>query len=131
MGVTMTRINVGVHPKELSRQHLIAEHREITRIPNCIRKGRFNTQGIPKEFTLGKGHVKFFYFKLAYLKRRYIMLYEECKKRGYEVTNKSNAFEGINEEHFQDYFPSDSDRQKILQRIAEKQAAERQIRASY
>ena len=33
----MTRINVGILPKELSNKHLIAEHREIKRIPNCIK----------------------------------------------------------------------------------------------
>jgi hypothetical protein len=32
----MTRINVGVHPSELSTKHLIAEHREIKRIPNNV-----------------------------------------------------------------------------------------------
>ena len=33
----MTRINVGIPPAELTGKHLIAEHREIKRIPNCIK----------------------------------------------------------------------------------------------
>ena len=67
----MTRINVGIQPVELTDQHLIAEHREIKRIPNCVAKGKYNMEGIPDKFKLGTGHVKFFYNKLLYLKFRY------------------------------------------------------------
>jgi len=118
----ITRINVGVSPVELNRQHLLAEHREITRIPNAIRSGRFSDKGIPTEFTLGKGHVKFFYYRLSYLKRRYYELYQECKRRGYNVTAKHGAFlrEGIQPNHWQDYTPTDRDRQIIQQRIEER-----------
>ena len=38
----MTRINVGISPAELNDKHLIAEHREIKRIPNCVAKGKYN-----------------------------------------------------------------------------------------
>ena len=64
----MTRINIGIPPKQLTNKHLIAEHREIKRIPNVISKGKYNLKSIPPEFTLGKGHVSFFYDKLQYLK---------------------------------------------------------------
>ena len=74
----MTRINCGIPPAELVDKHLIAEHREIKRIPNCIKKGRYNLTGQPDKFTLGTGHVKFFYDKLGYLKRRYESIYKEC-----------------------------------------------------
>ena len=63
----MTRINVGILPSELTDKHLLAEHREIKRIPNCIVKGKYNMNGIPDKFKLGTGHVKFFYNKLFYL----------------------------------------------------------------
>ena len=46
----MTRINVGIPPEELTDKHLLAEHREIKRIPNCIAKGKYNMDGIPKRF---------------------------------------------------------------------------------
>ena len=36
----MTRVNVGIPPVELVDQHLLAEHREIKRIPNCVAKGK-------------------------------------------------------------------------------------------
>ena len=74
----MTRINVGIHPSELPIKMLIAEHREIKRIPNCIKSGRYSLTDIPANFTLGQGHVKFFYNKLAYLRKRYEMIYKTC-----------------------------------------------------
>ena len=60
----MTRINAGILPKDLTSKHLIAEHREIKRIPNCVGKGKYNMDNIPDKFKLGTGHVKFFYNKL-------------------------------------------------------------------
>lgn len=88
----MTRINAGIPVEELSDRHLLAEHREIKRIPNMIASGRAKLENIPEKFTLGKGHVKFFYNKLLYLKERYKQLYRESKKRGFNVTNFIGAF---------------------------------------
>lgn len=87
----MTRINV-VPPWELSDAHLLAEHRELKRIPNCIAKGRYSLSNMPSEYTLWTGHVKFFYDKLGWLYERYTLLYKECIKRGFNVTNFSEAF---------------------------------------
>ena len=116
----MTRINVGVQPEELNDQHLIAEHREIKRIPNCVAKGKYNMEGIPDKFKLGTGHVKFFYDKLLYLKRRYDSLFDECRKRGFNVQNYSNAWRGSPRHLMNDYTPTDRDRAIIRQRIKEK-----------
>ena len=80
----MTRINL-VPPSELCDQHLLAEHRELTRIPNAVAKGKFNLQGQPMDYKLGEGHVRFFFNKLAFLKRRYDELHQECKARGFNV----------------------------------------------
>ena len=115
----MTRINVGILPKELSDKHLIAEHREIKRIPNCISKGRYNMDGIPDRFKLGTGHVKFFYDKLSYLKDRYVSLYDECTRRGFNVQNYIKAWDSIPKELMGDYKPTDNDRKLIQQRIIE------------
>ncbi len=82
----MTRINV-VPPSELCDQHLIAETRELTRIPNAVVRGKFNMVGQPKEYTLGAGHVKFFYDKLGFLRSRYRDLIAECVFRGINFTN--------------------------------------------
>ncbi|QGM81304.1 pyrimidine dimer DNA glycosylase/endonuclease V [Otariodibacter oris] len=80
----MTRINV-VPVTELCDQHLLAEHRELTRIPNAVAKGKYNLNGQPLDYKLGEGHVRFFFNKLTFLKRRYDALHEECKKRGFNV----------------------------------------------
>ena len=116
----MTRINVGILPKELSDKHLIAEHREIKRIPNCISKGRYNMDGIPDRFKLGKGHVKFFYNKLFYLFKRYIELYTECKNRGFNVQNYAKAWDYTPDELLNNYEPTKRDRLIVQQRINEK-----------
>ena len=116
----MTRINVGIHPAELVNQHLIAEHREIKRIPNCIAKGKYNMEGQPNRFKLGTGHVKFFYDKLSYLKDRYEMLYMECVRRGFNVQNYISAWDNIPEELMGDYQPTEEDRKIIQQRIKER-----------
>ena len=116
----MTRINEGIPPIELANQHLIAEHREIKRIPNCIAKGKYNMEGIPERFKLGTGHVKFFYNKLLYLKNRYIKLYEECIKRGFNVQNYINAWDNVPQELMNDYKVKANDIRIIRERINEK-----------
>ena len=80
----MTRINL-VPPAELCDQHLLAEHRELTRIPNAVAKGKYHLKGQPAEYKLGEGHVRFFFNKLTFLKKRYDALHAECKARGFNV----------------------------------------------
>lgn len=116
----MTRINVGVKPSELCDKHLLAEAREIKRIPNCISKGRFNMKGQPETFTLGTGHVKFFYDKCGYLLKRYNGLYNECIKRGFNVTDFSGAWDDVPLEMMGNYTPTSQDRFIVMQRINER-----------
>ena len=116
----MTRINVGIPPAGLNGKHLIAEHREIKRIPNLVNRGRYSLDNQPDKFKLGTGHVKFFYDKLLYLKRRYDALYNECRKRGFNVQNYSSAWKGSPKHLMNDYTPISADRKIILQRINEK-----------
>ncbi len=116
----MTRINAGIPPKQLSRQHLIAEHREIVRIPNTIKSGKAVIQDIPAQFTLGKGHVKFFYNKLKFLHIRYDALYKECIARGYNMTWFGEAFQDLPPELYKDYKPTAEAKALIKQRIIER-----------
>ena len=116
----MTRINVGIPTKELVDKHLMAEHREIKRIPNCVAKGKFDMKGQPKVFTLGTGHVKFSYDKLGYLKRRYEELYAECITRGFNVQYYGDAWNGVPIELMGDYTPTNTDREIIRERISER-----------
>ena len=84
----MTRINV-INPHILTDQHLLAEHRELTRIPNNILSGKLNIpKDIPKKYLLGTGHVKFFVNKLLWLCSRYSSIHTECIRRGFKVTYK-------------------------------------------
>lgn len=96
----MTRINV-VPVGELCDQHLLAEHRELTRIPNMILSGKLKDHydDRPLQYTLGKGHVKFFTNKVGWLFIRYIQLHKEAIKRGFDVVFKFpdiNQFTGEN-----------------------------------
>ena len=73
----MTRINSDLDPKRLKRMHLVAELREITMVPAALRrsiqarKADDIQKNIPKDFTLNKGHVTFFYDKLKFLIKRF------------------------------------------------------------
>jgi len=83
----MTRINC-VPVAELCDQHLLAEFREITRVPNQILTGKLRTDysDKPQFYTMGKGHVKFFVEKGHYLHQRYLQLTSECRRRGFNIT---------------------------------------------
>ena len=117
----MTRINAGISVNKLSDKHLIAEHREIKRIPNAISKGKFNMKGQPDKFILGIGHVKFFYDKCGYLFSRYSSLYQECLKRGFNVTYFGSAWDNVPKEMMGDYVVTKEAYHLIEERIKEKQ----------
>lgn len=92
----MTRINAGIPPKVLSNKHLLAEHREIKRVPNNIVKRLKQYKQINQTtdlFCLGTGHINFFNNKISFLYNRYKSLYNECIRRGFKVTDYSAAFE--------------------------------------
>ena len=116
----MTRINAGYPITKLTDKHLIAEHREIKRIPNVVAKGRYNLNTAPKEFTLGTGHVSFFYTRLGYLKQRYIELYNECKRRGFNVQNYEDCWDNVPPNLMGDYIPTEKAIQLITERIKDR-----------
>ena len=111
---------MGIEPQELPDKLLLAEHREITRIPNAVKNKRAKLTDIPEVFTLGSGHVKFFYTKLLYLKNRYASLYQECLKRQFKITDKSNSFNELPTSVMADYVPTPRDRQLLIERITSK-----------
>ncbi len=81
------RINV-VPPSELTRLHLIAEVREIKMLPKMLCRSLLSAKGvtgIPGEYTLNKGHGKFFYDKLGFISNRFAELVHECIERGYAL----------------------------------------------
>lgn len=117
----MTRINAGIPPSQLSNAHLLAEHREIKRLPN-----HFNKHGIkgiiPQEFKLGQGHVMFFLNKGSFTLKRYKEIYLECIKRGFNVQDYSSAWDVYKTypNQFNDYKPTTQAIELIRQRIKER-----------
>ena len=83
----MTRINL-IDPSELCDKHLMAEYRELIRIPNAVYSGKMKTwyKDAPSIYTLGTGHVKFFVDKILWLLNRHQDLFDELRYRGFNVT---------------------------------------------
>lgn len=85
----MTRINV-IDPSHLSREHLIAEYRELPRVFSKVLKRQSKGQ-VPKdikissEYILGTGHETFFFDKCLWLLNRYDSIVKEMIERDYNV----------------------------------------------
>ncbi len=119
----MTRVNVGILPAELPDRVLLAEHREIKRLPNLLARVGWNwKQPMPTQFTLGTGHMKFLMTKGYYTLMRYKSLHHECKRRGFNVVNYSSAWQVYNRyiSLYNEYEEQPEDRELLLQRFAEK-----------
>lgn len=115
----MTRINL-VPPQELCDQHLLAEHRELTRIPNAVARGRFRLDGQPADYKLGEGHVRFFFDKLLFLQKRYAALHAECLARGFKVQNIWPPDLPATPELWRDYTPTETALQLNRERLRER-----------
>ena len=79
----MVRINI-INPAHLSDQHLIAEYNEILILLAYFKKYP-SLNDIPREYVLGKGHMKFFRDKLVYIKKRHDLIKSEMKRRGFKA----------------------------------------------
>ena len=123
----MTRINSNLEPVKLKDQHLAAEYRELPMVIASLKRSlktktkREVLNSIPKKFTLNKGHVLFFYDKLAFLEKRYYRLIEELEKRNYNLDkDRKLNFEGIPPEFFNDWESTYTDDDIVKRRIEEK-----------
>ena len=119
----MTRINL-VPITELSDQHLVAEYREIFMVGPSLQRSlkspnwNKTKETLPKEFTLNKGHVKFFYNKGKYLYNRYLELIKEMKNRGMRPDPlRKFKREQWPDELFNDWIPSANDLEIIREII--------------
>ena len=127
----MTRINLVV-PKQLTDQHLVAEYREIKRvIPFALyrfeKEGKNGFNNLPKKYTLGEGHMSFFYNKLKFIINRFNWLKHEMIERGMNPNIEIDKEEIINENNsflYNDWEPTEEDislsRERIKQKIDEK-----------
>lgn len=119
----MTRINV-VPVSELCDKHLLAEYRELPRVFTCARQP-LPGEKFPTAYTLGAGHMKFFYDKLAFLYRRAKALYKEGRARGFNLNYhpaglfKPFAYNGV----WNDWEPTpealELNRARIAERISQ------------
>ncbi len=78
--------------------------------------------GIPAEYTLGTGHVKFFSDKLLYILKRYHEIVKEMINRGYNPNPipYKDLIEGIDRGWFNDYTPTKEAVEINRKRIAER-----------
>ena len=130
----MTRINI-VPVEELTQAHLLGEWKEICRVFTLVRK--LKDRGInkynfhkkikqPDDYTLGAGHVYFFYTRLGYVLKRIDQLHTEMLSRGYSPNRipENELIEGIDKSFLGDYNVTQEaliiNRQRIAERLAGK-----------
>ena len=124
------RVNVGINPKYLTNEHLLAEYHEIQMLASTlknlyIKNKCANKNLIPSKFCLGKGHFYFFYNKIDYLYNRCFILREECLKRDFNINvnfeKKFSFFFELNTKSINiEYIPDYEDICLITNRIKEK-----------
>lgn len=91
------RVNL-VDPKLLTDQHLMAEYRESFMLPGSMPRWFANqsledmVNKVPKEFTLGKGHMLFFLDKGLYMSKRYTLLIAELKRRQFTLDPDRSSY---------------------------------------
>jgi hypothetical protein len=125
----MTRINC-VPPSELHDKHLAAEYYELPRVFSLVRKAI--EKGVdpadipaPENYTLGTGHVKFFYTRLGYCLKRQAQIVAELlrRKKKPDIRRLEKLVAGIPEELFNDWEPDEAamaiNRQRLEERLTE------------
>lgn len=114
------RVNIGVNPKYISDQHLIAESVEIIMITGGLKKRGFKIKSeIPSKFSMGVGHINFFKNKIKYLNRRLLEVNMELQFRGVDAKTAINELE-YPSQLVNDWTPSIEDSIIIRNRIAER-----------
>ncbi len=122
----MTRINSAIPVNCLTDEHLLAEHREIKRLPYCFERAveSGSIGKIPDKFALGSGHVLFFLDKFGFVRNRYMEIHEECKCRKFNVEDYLENFERLfvdaNKQFLKDYEPTEEERLMLVERISER-----------
>lgn len=114
----MTRINL-VPVGDLTPKHLSGEFHEISRVFNLVRSRVLKGHSprdvkMPSSYTMGKGHVLFFFDKLKFISSRYKSLGRELLARNpsssvdFQLIDNVvvQALEDIPSEWWNDYTPS-------------------------
>lgn len=119
----MTRVNI-IPPSALTDQHLIAEARELNLLAASFKRSANSKHGIqlkriPKQYTLNKGHVLFFYDKGLYIKKRFDELVLEMEKRKFvkAVPFKNEWNNPKFNKLYNDWTPTQGDYRVVIERI--------------
>lgn len=123
----MTRINL-IEPSELSVKHLVAEYRELPRIFSLVKAAiargeQPNDVRNPTIYVLGTGHCRFFYNKLSWLRKRFLVLVTEMQHRGYHITYTDYDISSFPDKWRNDYVPTSEAQELNRQRIRERLGA--------
>lgn len=128
----MTRINSAISVQNLTDEHLLAEHREIKRLPDNFLKALKSgaLRRIPKDFCLGTEHVTFFLNKQQFLMKRYEQIHAECLRRGFNVEDYSKNWYSLancmaHHNCWNDYTPTNDEKVLLDIRICERTTASR------
>lgn len=113
----MVRINL-INPKYLTDQHLIAEYSEMLILMNYVKRYP-EPKNMPKQFTLGTGHMIFFKNKLKYIKNRHDTLRKEMIKRGFHPHVKINLSK-YRKDLLNNWKPDSKNKKIIKRRIIER-----------
>jgi deoxyribonuclease (pyrimidine dimer) len=113
----LTRINT-IPVDRLTDQHLLAEYRELPRVFALARPltGRERRD----TYTLGAGHVLFFYERTGFLARRQAAIIAECLDRGFDIQHRTapDPIPGLDA----DWFPTAADHAVSLSRLRDRLA---------
>lgn len=124
----MTRINGTIPPAVLCDQHLVAEYREILRTTALATKNPVDPAKLPQKFTLGTGHVKFFYDKLKYIHHRFNQLRQELLNREYAANIEwDDARLNGRFELYQEWLGTTEANQLVIDRIYERSITMKKI----
>ena len=116
----MSRVNVGISPKLLSDQHLVAESVEITMITGNLRMHNYKLKSpTPLKFSLGKGHMNFFKDKIIYLAQRLAAVNSEMRERGFKPGTHINV-EEFPKELQNMWHPDSVDSLQVRMRVVER-----------
>lgn len=116
----MVRINL-IKPVYLTDEHLRAEYNEILMAVGYYQNHPKLDGSEPKEYVLGKGHIKFFKDKLLYLSQRFTSLKEEMIKRGFTADKVFPVWTvNLPYEYWKKYTPSSNDIKLVVDRIIDR-----------
>ena len=111
----MVRINCGIEPSALSDQHLVAEYRE-----HLLAFGYYRKHPDIKSAENNLMHpIRFYYDKIGYLGKRFILLKNEMVSRGFKPL-KNADYKGINGNRFNDWEPQPIHVKRIYDRIMQR-----------